>query len=97
MLLLKNALRHIVQDQPAGIVATLPHSLSQEFPNLSGALTAHPAVSILQQLQRSVKSFLRSTMKEDRLVGLNLYFLFGLGSILMQKVLLNVRETDDEL
>ena len=36
-------------------------------------------------------------MKEDRLVSLNLYFLFGLGSILMQKVLLNVRETDDEL
>ena len=42
----KNALRYIVQDQPATIVATLPHSLSQEFPNLSGALTAHPAVSI---------------------------------------------------
>lgn len=69
MLPLKNALRHIVQDQPATIVATLPHSLSQEFPNLSGALTAHPAVSILQQPQRSVKSFLRSTMKDDRLVG----------------------------
>ena len=65
----KNALRYIVQDQPATIVATLPHSLSQEFPNLLGALTAHPAVSILQQPQRSVKSFLRSTMKEDRLVG----------------------------
>lgn len=36
----------IVQDHPANIAATLPHSLSQEFPNLSGALTAHPAVPI---------------------------------------------------
>ena len=45
MLALKNALRYKVQDQPATIV-TFPHSLSQEFPDLSGALTALTAVSI---------------------------------------------------
>ena len=57
----KNALRYIVQDQPATIVATLPHSLSQEFPNLPGALTAHPAVSITTSLSApELKKFVPS-------------------------------------
>ena len=88
MLALKIALRYIVQDQPATIVATLPHSLSQEFPNLSGHLQHIQLRQSLQQLQRSVKSFLRSTMKEDRLVGLNLSF-FWVDEYLNAEVLLN--------
>ena len=75
----------MLEDQPATIDSTLPHSLSQEFP-ISGALTAHPAVSILQQLQRRVKSFLRSTMKKNRLVGLNF---FGIDEYLNAEDLLN--------
>lgn len=69
MLPLKKCTEYIVQDQPATIVATLPHSLSQEFPNLSGHLQHIQLNQSLQQLQKSVKSFLRSTMKEDRSPG----------------------------
>lgn len=85
MLPLKNALRYIVQDQPVNIVATLLHSLSQEFPNLPGALTADPAVSITTAAAEKCKKLFEVN---DRLVGLNLYF-FGIDEYLYAEVLLN--------
>lgn len=68
-----------VQDLPTTIAETLLHCHPQEFPNISRAFTtlltlpittatAERSFSVLRRL----KTYLRSTMKEDRLGGLAL-------------------------
>ena len=79
MLPLKNALRHIVQDQPATIVATLPHSLSQGFPNFSGALTAHPAVSITKAAAEKCKKLFEVNNERRSPGGLELVLFVWIG------------------
>ena len=64
-----------MQDPPAKIVETLPHCHPQEFPNLSRAFTALSSnhySNYREVFQCTKKTYLRSTMKEDRLSGLAL-------------------------
>ncbi|KAL9977108.1 hypothetical protein ACROYT_G014479 [Oculina patagonica] len=68
-----------VDNPPATIVETLPHCRPQEFPNLSRAFTALLTLPITTATAersfsalRRLKTYLRSTMKEDRLSGLAL-------------------------
>ena len=69
----------IVHNPPATIAETLPHCHPQEFPNLSRAFTALLTLPIttataeksFSELRR-LKTYLRSTMKEDRLSWLAL-------------------------
>ena len=64
-----------MQDPPATIVETLPHCHPQEFPNLSRAFTALSSnhySNYREVFQCTKKTYLRSTMKEDRLSGLAL-------------------------
>ena len=68
-----------VHDPPATIAKRLPHCHLQEFPNLSRAFTALSTLPIsTATVERSfsalrrLQTYLRSTMKEDRLSGLAL-------------------------
>ena len=64
-----------MQDPPATIVETLPHCHPQEFPNLSRAFTglsSNHYSNYTEVFQCTKKTYLRSTMKEDRLSGLAL-------------------------
>ena len=64
-----------MHDPPATIVETLPHCHPQEFPNLSKAFTAlssNQYSNYREVFQCTKKTYLRSTMKEDRLNGLSL-------------------------
>lgn len=68
-----------VHNPPATIVEILPHCRSQEFPNLSRAFTALLTLPVTTATAerffsalRRLKTYLRSTMEENRLNGLHL-------------------------